>query len=271
MSTAIQMNATAPRVRSFYTRVTALGFGLITLSGIVAAITSIATGETGDGFVFSLVFIVVGLLVAGAVWSFGRWALVLAALLSLALLALVGPFALFALAHPESAIEFVPVLLMLVGALLGLVGAIVALVQSRRRTIRTDPTGTERLVLGTLLGAVALASLLSMVLTLTSRTTVSAQARVGATSVQLKHFAFGPQTMQAKAGDTVRLVIKNDDPNLHTFTLPAAGVDVAVPPGSEKIVEFKAPAAGTYQYYCIPHAFESGGTYDGMVGTLMVQ
>lgn len=272
MSTAVQMSETAARTqaRSFYTRVAALGFGLIALSGVVALIASVATGNTGGDAVFALVFLVVGLLVAGAAWTSRGWALILAAVLSLALLALVGPFALFILAHPESATEFVPVVLMLAGAVLGLVGSLIALVQSRRRLSRTRATGTERLALGTVLGVLALAVVLSLALTVTARTTVSAAARTGATSIQVKNFVFSPSTAQAHAGDPVRVVVRNDDTTLHTFTLAAAGVDVAIPPGSERLVEFKLPAAGVYQWYCVPHSAVDGGIRTGMTGTLVV-
>jgi hypothetical protein len=103
MTTVNQMNPTATNLRSFYARLSALGFGLIALTGLFALVWSLATGDTSQGFVFPLVFIIVGLLVAGAVWRWGRWTLVLAAVLSFALVALIGPFSPFSLSHPESA------------------------------------------------------------------------------------------------------------------------------------------------------------------------
>ncbi|MGE5262573.1 MAG: hypothetical protein ACM3S0_04260, partial [Acidobacteriota bacterium] len=164
MNTAIQMNATATakRVQPFYARVTALGFGLVALTGVVILVLGLSGGSAGEELGFALAFIIVGLLVAGAVWRFGRWALVLAAVLSLALVGLVGPFSLFSLSHPESATDFVPVVLMLAGAILGLIGSVVALVQGRRGMLRESATSTERSVLGIALGAVALAVLLSL-------------------------------------------------------------------------------------------------------------
>jgi plastocyanin len=267
----LNLRMAAANARPFYTRVAALGFGLIALTGLVAIGIGLATGTAGSSAGFALVVIVVGLLVGGLVWRFGRWALILAAVLSLALVGLLGPFSLFSLSHPESATDFVPIVLLLTGALLGLVGSVGAIVQWRRNTARAHATSTERLALSGLLGLVGLAVLLSIILTLASQTTVSAQVRAGATGVQIKNFAFAPNTVQVKAGDTVRLVVKNDDQTLHTFTLPQAGVNVSVPPGSEKVIEFKAPAAGTYQWYCIPHSGVDGGTRQGMVGTLQSQ
>ncbi len=271
MSTVNPMNASTTSVRSFYARISALGFGLIALTGVVVLVLGLAGGGAEEGLGFALVFIVVGLLVAGAVWRRGRWALVLAAVLSLALLGLVGPFSLFSLSHPESATDFIPVLLLLAGALLGLIGSIVAIVQGRRRTLRASANNSERLVLGTVLGAVAVAVLLSIVLTFTSRSGVSAEAKTGASSMQMKNYMFAPNIVQVKAGDTVRLVIKNDDSTLHTITLPLVGVDVSLPPGSEKVVEFEAPPPGVYLWYCIPHSNVNGSIRGGMVGTLQAQ
>jgi len=205
------------------------------------------------------------------VWRFGGWALVLVAVLSLALLGLVVPFSLFSLVHPESAADFVPIVLSMAGGLLGLVGAVGALVQQRRHAVRVPSLPAERWALGGLLGVVTLATVLSLILTLAGRTSVSAADQTGAAHVQMHNFAFGPQALAVGAGQTVRIVVKNEDATLHTFTLPQAGVDVSVPPGSEKVIEFKAPAAGTYQWFCLPHSSQNGATRAGMVGTLTAQ
>lgn len=273
MNSALEMQSmTVPRrSRPFYARVAALGFGLIALTGLIGLMTALAVGDTGESLIFSVVFVIVGLLVALALWTSGTWARVLGIVLSLLLFALVVPFASFPLSHPESATEFVPIIIMIIGALLGLVGAVVALIQSRRGTPRDRATSAERTGLATLMGILAMAALFSVVLTLTSRTPITAEARVGAASMQIANFAFSPATWQAHPGDTVRMVIKNDDNSMHTFTLPAAGVDVAIPPGAEKIVEFKVPAAGIYLWYCIPHSAESDGIRNGMTGTLVAE
>jgi plastocyanin len=268
---ALDLPIAATEVRSFYARVSGLGFGLIALPGIVVLIFGLLGGDAGGSLGFALVFLVVGLLVAGAVWRFGRWTLVLAALLSFALLGLIGPFSLFSLGHPESAADFVPIVLSLAGALLGFAGSVVALVQWRRGNARADGTRVERRVVRAMLGVVGMVVVLSMILSLTSHTVATTAAKTGATSVQIKNFAFVPHTLQVRAGDTVRLVIKNDDATLHTFTLPQAGVDVSMPPGSDKVVEFKAPASGVYQWFCIPHSSADGATRQGMVGTLQAQ
>ena len=124
--------------------------------------------------------------------------------------------------------------------------------------------------MGGLFGVLVAAIVLSTILTLTSHTTLSAQAKAGATSVQIKNFAFDPNALPVHAGDTVRLVVRNDDSTLHTFHAARCQIDVSVPPGTEKVIEFTAPAGGVYQWYCIPHSDVNGGLRTGMVGTLTV-
>ncbi len=259
-----------PATRPFYTRLAALGFAFIALTGLVAMGFGLAAGNTNE-LAFILPIVVIGLLIAGALLRFGVWAQVLAALLSFLLLALVLPFSIFNLLHPESGGDFIPVLLLVVGAAFGLIGSLVSLIQRRRRTLRAAATRAESLALKVLLAAVALIALASLALTATARTTLSAETKANAISVEIKNFDFNPNRLQVKAGQTVRVAVKNNDTTLHTFTLPDAGVDVSVPPGSEKLIEFIAPNAGTYRWYCIPHSDPGPNGRTGMVGLLTVQ
>jgi len=267
-ATTLTNPAATTQAPSFYRRVGALGFGLIALAGVAVLVAGLLAGDVAEAAGYGLAFIVIGLLIGGLVWRVGRWALIVSGVLSLLLLVLVLPFSLFSLAHPESASDFLPLVLALAGALLGLVGSVVAMVESRRGTARAEARPGEAWALRGLLGAVGVAVALSLALTLAGRSTVSAAARAGATNVQIKSYAFAPGTLQVQAGETVRLVVHNGDSTLHTFTLPAAGVDVSLAPGAEKVIEFKAPAAGVYQWYCIPHSSLAGATRTGMVGTL---
>ncbi len=244
MQTVLEAPPAVTKARPFYVRVTTLGFGLIALAGIVVLIFGALGGDLAASANYGIAYLVIGLLVGGA------------------------PFSLFSFVHPESAADFVPLVVSVAGGLLGLVGSVGALAQSRRPPARAQSTRVERWALGGLLGVVAVASVLSIGLTLAGRTAVSAADKTGAANVQMHNFAFAPNALLVSAGGTVRIVVKNNDATLHTFTLPQAGVDVSVPPGSEKVIEFKAPAAGTYQWFCIPHSSLNGATRDGMVGTL---
>ncbi len=265
-----QIESTSPATRPFYTRLAALGFLLIALTGLISVGVNLIAGST-DGLDFVLAILVIGLLIAGALLRFGVWAQALAALLSFALLATVLPFSIFILLHPEDGAEFIPLVLLLVGSTLGFIGSVVSLIQRRRHALRAAATPAESLALRIILAAVALLAVVSLLLTATARTTVSAESKASALSVEQKNSQFSPNRIQVKANETIRVVVKNNDPTLHTFTLNEAGVDVSVPPGAERLIEFQAPASGAFTWYCIPHSDAGPNGRTGMVGTLVVE
>jgi plastocyanin len=273
MNTAViesRIGAAASAARPFFTRLAALGFALIALAALVALGFGLAAGSTGE-LAFILPVVIVALLISGALLRFGVWAQVLAALLSLALLALVLPFSIFNLLHLESGGDFIPIVLVIAGAGFGLCGSVAGLWQRRRHTLRVTATRTETLAVQAILSAVALRAVASLLLTAAARTAVSAQSKAGAIAVQQKDSHFGPDRIQVKTGQPVRVVVRNDDTTLHTFTLDEAGVDVSIPPGAERLVEFNAPSVGSYRWYCIPHSETGPAGRAGMVGTLVVQ
>ena len=260
----VPLEFNVPAARPFYTRLAALGFLSIALTGLVAMGFGLLAGDM-SGLAFELTVLIVGLLLAGALLRFGAWAQVLAALLSFLVLALLLPFSIFNLLHPESAADFIPLVLLVGGAAFGFIGSLVSLIQRRRHALRATATSAEALALRTILTATALVAIASLLLTATARTTVSAEAKASAIAVEQKNFLFSPNRIQARAGQTIRVVVKNNDSTLHTFTLNEVGVDVSIPPGSERLIEFKAPASGAFIWYCVPHLGS------GMVGTLVVQ
>ncbi|MCH7479304.1 MAG: hypothetical protein IIA14_14540, partial [SAR324 cluster bacterium] len=76
---------------------------------------------------FFIIFIVLAVIVAGLMWRFGRWALVVAAVWGFLNLWW-GWLLVLSLSYPNSFFDFVLPLLLTVGALLAVVGAIVAFV-----------------------------------------------------------------------------------------------------------------------------------------------
>ncbi len=265
-----QVRSNSPASRAFYTLIAVLGFLMVALTGLLSTGIYLVAGDT-NALSFSLPVLVIGLVIAGLLWRFGVWAQILTALLSLLILAFMVPFSIFNLLHPEDASDFIPIVLMIAGTLLGFVGSIVSLVQRMRKVVRLVGTRSELLALRILLVALGLVVLTSLVLTTTSRTSLSAQAKSNAISIVIKEYQFNPDTLVVKAGDTVRIAVKNNDPALHTFTLNEAGVDVSIPPGAERLIEFQAPPPGNYTWYCIPHSDESSEGRTGMVGSLTVQ
>jgi plastocyanin len=79
----------------------------------------------------------------------------------------------------------------------------------------------------------------------------SEPSRSGDVQLGAKNFEFQPKTLETD-GPNVRVFFTNPDPSLHTFTIDALGVDLAVPPGKSRRVEFSGNP-GSYDFYCKPH------------------
>jgi cytochrome c oxidase subunit 2 len=68
--------------------------------------------------------------------------------------------------------------------------------------------------------------------------------------ITASRYAFDPVTIQVKAGEPVRIVIRSND-GVHGFSIPTLKIDVQVPKGGDPVtVEFTAPAAGRYEIAC---------------------
>jgi len=100
----------------------------------------------------------------------------------------------------------------------------------------------SRRVLGMLLGAALMVGAMGC----------GANASGGA-QVAMRDYQFAPQTYQARVGEKVRLVVKNDDAAAHTFTISELGVNQNIPGRQQAVIEFQPSAAGVYQYVCLPH------------------
>jgi plastocyanin len=70
-------------------------------------------------------------------------------------------------------------------------------------------------------------------------------------------------TLDVRAGERVRIVIRNQDRGMtHSFAVPALGVELAPMRWNESgDVVFEAPdKPGTYEYVCAPHRLMMRGT-----------
>ncbi|MDT7858611.1 MAG: cupredoxin family copper-binding protein [Candidatus Aenigmarchaeota archaeon] len=73
--------------------------------------------------------------------------------------------------------------------------------------------------------------------------------------VEIKNFAFNPETIKIKVGDTVRWTNKDSVP--HTATADDGSFDTGyLSYGKSKSITFSK--SGTYDYYCIPHPWMKG-------------
>jgi len=233
--------------RPLYARVAIAGLLLYTLATFFFVVLSMIDGEASTVGIF-IIFIVLSVIFACLMWRFGKWALVVAALWGLVNLGLWGRLVILALNYPRSFFDFILPLLLTVGALLAVVGAIVAFVQQRRGTTRTAATRAERRTFGAIAVVLLGLVILSGILHLTGRTTVSTEAETGATVVEMKNSYLEPDRLEIRVGETARLLVKNNDFFGHTFEIDELGVKHTVLPFSELLIELRPTIAGGFTY-----------------------
>ena len=242
------------RARAGYARVAALGLVFIALVPISFIVGILAYGGSlaEDGAFFGGVA-VIALVGAALVWKLG----LVGRILGLVASVLAGGaifWSVFGLFAPASIADFVPAVLWLLGILMGIGGSVASLVSGRGGRTRVEASPGERRILRVATGIVALAVVFSAVMTFTGRTSVDAAAAAGAVPVGYFDFEFAEETYTATAGEPVKFVVHNGDSFVHDFTVPALDVEpVAINPGSDKLVEFTAPA-GTYLMFCSLHS-----------------
>jgi plastocyanin len=172
----------------------------------------------------------------------------------------------FGLALPASFFDFVPGTLVLPGVLIAIGGTVASI-----RAAKADrpSTGGERRAVTVILAVLALLAVGSAILTVTGRDTVpEALADDADLTVSLEDFEFDEAGYDVAGGATV--LVKNDDPFVHTFTVDDLGIDVDLGPYSEKLVEIPSES-GTYVLYCEPHTSDKDDpSEDDMASELTV-
>lgn len=231
-----------------YSRVAAFGLLLLAAAPLLLIVVTLLTSGALDGeAMFLVIATALPLVAAVLVWRFGLWAKITG--LVVALLAAAGMFwLLFGLAFPASFADFVPGVVFLVGLVLAAGGAIAAIV--RRRA--TGRWGLERRIIGVAGAVVALAVVVSGVLSFMGG---ESAAGVDGTAVTMREFQFAEGSYQVAAGSPARLVVHNSDGFVHDIAIPGLDVDpVTVLPGSDAVVDLPAASAGTYTIYCTLHS-----------------
>lgn len=255
------------RARARWTRLAALGLLMAALGPLMMLVAGFAWGlEIGDELPFFAITAGVALFGAFLVWRFGGWVKLLGALAGLA--TGMGLFwTAFGLATPGSFFDFVPGVLVVPGVLLAIVSSIAAFVAHRRNHLSATAVAGERGWIRAVLAVVAALAVVSGILTATSRKTV-ADATAAALTVRQSDFEFDQPEYRVTGGSQV--LVRNDDPFLHTFTVDALGIDRALTPGSEILVTIPA-RTGTYILYCRPHTGDPDSpSGDDMAATIRV-
>ena len=157
----------------------------------------------------------------------------------------------FGLAAPDSFFDFVPGVLVIPGALTAVVAGIAAIRAQRRGDLLPRSGEGERKVMTVGAGLVLVLAVASAALTLTGRETVDAAEADVTVAMSDFEFASDAPEIELSAGDVV--LVRNDDPFAHTFTIDELDIDLQMGPGSEKLVTIPDDASGEYVLYCEPH------------------
>jgi plastocyanin len=235
--------------RPFYTRIALLGIAMYLFIAGVLLIVALALQPSE--WEYPLIIAGIAAAVGAVIYAWQPWGLCVGLLAGIVGLTFSFDGLAENLASPDSVLDFAyrPIF-GLAGTVLVLGGSVAGLVQHfRGRTAMRGPAFVTRAVVA-VVGLVAVLALGSTVLTVTGVDSVSAADRQDAITITADRWKFDTDSLTAGATSTTRIILKNEDPIVHTFTIDALGIDVKVGPLSEKLIRLDGPPAGTYEYYC---------------------
>jgi plastocyanin len=86
----------------------------------------------------------------------------------------------------------------------------------------------------------------------------------GKTEIELDDYYFNPTVIEGKAGQKVKLELKNEGKVEHSFTVSSEKIDKTLAPGTSADVTVTIPKSGVVSFYCKFHKSS------GMAGALAV-
>lgn len=248
--------------RRAYSTTQLFGLGLMATAMILVTILTYLLIDTEDSY---WPVAAVATVVAIVAWRFdGLWAKILGLLGTFAVGGSVF-FLVFGIFQPFSPFEFILGLMFVVGFLTSLGGGIMTLAVGGKR--EPGPSARGRGFRRVALGFIGVASIVSVVGFLLTRTTVTEAEAQGKAPVEMTNFEFAPETVSVASGQS--LLLENEDAFAHDFTLDEFDIDVAVGPGSDAVVDVSSIPPGTYEFYCSLHTDPATG--EGMTGQLVVE
>lgn len=249
--------------RPYYTRLALRGLALYMVSIVIFTFAAIV-GTIGDlGFVIPFM-LVPGLISGAAIIYWKPWGLIVATLLGIFGLLFFAAGNSLSFVSPQAFFDFAGILFMTFGLLIMVIGCIVSLVQHFRSTPRMDDNPTFSKAVTGIAGVISVLAVISLVITIGGIGGVSAADEEGAEIVIAKKTKFDRDTIEVKTDGKV--VFKNKDGFLHTFTVDEINIDSKVGPRGEKLITFKDAKPGTYEYYC-----KVTGHEEDMSGTLTIR
>ncbi len=209
------------------------------------------------------------LVVAGVCATRWRWAPHLAVLWCvLSVVAGLEPY-IDSLTRPAETGTFIDTLLGLALLLVTVVAGGVAMIYGDRQVAEGRTPRWLRGFVNGLATFVVGASLVAAIPQDTVAAGVSREALAALPALTTKGHKFDQPEIRAKIGETVALRLDNADTSLHYLDIDEFNVHVPMPSGDSSVAIFKPMQAGTFTFYCHPHADKAAGT--GMVGRLIVE
>lgn len=244
----METTTTTTSQRARWTGLATLGLAMAAAGPLITFLAGLVWGlELGADVAFLGVAFVVPAIGAFLVWSYGTWAKIVGIVIAVLVVGAMS-WTVFGFASPQSFFDFLSALLVVPGGLIAIVASIGAIRDSRRPSGSTRNAGSERRAIQIVLAAVGVLAAVSAVLTVTSRSTVDGSG--ADVAVQLSNFEYGEPNYTVPAGGQV--VVRNEDPFLHTFTVDELDIDVTLGPNDSALVDIP-DSAGTYVVYCRPH------------------
>ena len=197
---------------------------------------------------FFIPFIVVFGIVGWWVGRGGRASGIVVAVLALLFIAMNAPFIVPTLAVPASVVDFVSTAWLVLASITAVIAGVMAF---RHAGPASGARTMQRLMAG--LGVVVV-----IVSVVAMATYEEASGEQGDLQLTAEDIEFKEESLDADSG-TVAVLVTNNDPTYHTFTIDELDVHVDIPQGSTARVEFEADA-GEYEFYCVPHETDMKGT-----------
>ena len=233
--------------RDAYVKAALVGVGLYLVGALIIAI-AVLISEPSE-VVFLLFLLIPAAVVASALLFVRRWGLIVGILGGLlGLLGFMEDIDLI-LTTPKAFFDFAAGVFIIPGLLILLIASILGTVQYFRGAVSRDLSPTAATLLRGAVGALVLVAVVSAVVTAMNAGDASAEERQGAMILTAEDTEWDLDRMEGLSDQPLKLVVRNEDGFLHTFTIYDLDIDVRLGPFSEEVVEINAPA-GTYGYVC---------------------
>jgi hypothetical protein len=233
--------------RSVYAKIALFGIGLYLVAALLFFIAVLIT-EPSE-VVFILFLLIPALVIATVIYFLRPWGLILGVIGGIFGLMFFAEDIDLILTTPQSFFDFTGQLFGTAGLLTLIIASLLGLIQHFRGATRTEVTATEHRVVRGILGFLIVLAVVSALLTMLNMGGVSEAEGQGATIITAQKTAWDVEMVNLSSGN-LKLVVRNRDAFLHTFTMYDLDIDERLSPGSETVIELPAGTTGVHPFVC---------------------